>query len=157
MKLNDALIDGSITMDMVGQTFKDMVGNMLREIQAAVFKKTIVEPIAGAISGSVGSFFTSKAAGGRVYMAGGGLKRDRVPAMLEPGEFVMRKEAVKEAGLGTMMRMNAAPQQLSSGGKVTTVTTTNISEQKVSELSIEQLNNLQKSRKFSAKKSELGS
>ena len=51
-------------------------------------------------------------------MAGGGMKRDRVPAMLEPGEFVMRKEAVKQAGVGTMMRMNAAPQQLQSGGKV---------------------------------------
>ena len=154
MKLNDALIDGSITMDMVGQTFKDMVGNMLREIQAAVFRQTIVEPIAGAISGSVGSFFTSKAAGGRVYMAGGGLKRDRVPAMLEPGEFVMRKEAVKEAGLGTMMRMNAAPQQLSSGTKVRQIS--NISEQKVSEMSIEQLNAAANSRMGSlAKKSAI--
>ena len=130
MKLNDALIDGSITMGMVGNTFKDMVGNMLREIQQAVFRKTIVDPIAGAISGSVGGLFgggsvgnaaattISVAQGGRVHMAGGGMKRDRVPAMLEPGEFVMRKEAVKQAGVGTMMRMNAAPQQLQSGGQV---------------------------------------
>ena len=139
MKLNDALIDGSITMGMVANTFKDMVGNMLREIQQAVFRKTIVDPLTNAISGSIpglGSLFGGginpaavvsgnvgapgmvAAAGGRVHMAGGGLKRDRVPAMLEPGEFVMRKEAVKQAGVGTMMRMNAAPQQLQSGGKV---------------------------------------
>ena len=136
MKLNDALIDGSITMGMVGDTFKDMVGNMLRDIQKAVFQKTISDPIAGIISSSVGSIFPTgtpavgtpttmfTAQGGRVHMAQGGMpnaatmKRDRVPAMLEPGEFVMRKEAVKQAGLGTMMRMNAAPQQLQSGGKV---------------------------------------
>ena len=139
MKLNDALIDGSITMGMVANTFKDMVGNMLREIQQAVFRKTIVDPLTNAISGSIpglGSLFGGginpaavvsgnvgapgmvAAAGGRVHMAGGGMKRDRVPAMLEPGEFVMRKEAVKQAGVGTMMRMNAAPQQLQSGGKV---------------------------------------
>ena len=134
MKLNDALIDGSITMGMVANTFKDMVGNMLREIQQAVFRKTIVDPLTDAISGSIpglGSLFggggtpiKTPAAGGRVHMAQGGMpnaatmKRDRVPAMLEPGEFVMRKEAVKQAGLGAMMRMNAAPQQLQSGGQV---------------------------------------
>jgi hypothetical protein len=56
------------------------------------------------------------AGGGRVHMAQGGMpnaatmKRDRVPAMLEPGEFVMRKDAVKQFGVGTMMRMNAAPR-----------------------------------------------
>ena len=133
MKLNDALIDGSITMGMVANTFKDMVGNMLREIQQAVFRKTIVDPLTDAISGSLpglGSLFGGGGtpsptmvpggmnSGGRVHMAGGGMKRDRVPAMLEPGEFVMRKEAVKQAGVGTMMRMNAAPQQLQSGGSV---------------------------------------
>ena len=130
MKLNDALIDGSITMGMVGDTFKDMVGNMLRDIQKAVFQKTITDPIGDIISSSVGSLFPTgtpvktPAAGGRVHMAQGGMpnaatmKRDRVPAMLEPGEFVMRKEAVKQAGIGTMMRMNAAPQQLQSGGQV---------------------------------------
>jgi len=121
MKLNDALIDGSITMGMVANTFKDMVGNMLREIQQAVFRKTIVDPITDIISGSVGSLFggaKTAAAGGAVHMAGGGMKRDRVPAMLEPGEFVMRKEAVKQAGVGTMMRMNAAPRGYQSGGIV---------------------------------------
>ena len=133
MKLNDALIDGSITMGMVGDTFRDMVGNMLREIQKSVFKQSLADPIAGAITKSLPNIFGAVTgvggssvnmvpetmnSGGRVHMAGGGMKRDRVPAMLEPGEFVMRKEAVKQAGLGTMMRMNAAPQQLQSGGQV---------------------------------------
>ena len=132
MKLNDALIDGSITMGMVTNTFKDMVGNMLREIQQAVFRKTIVDPLTDVITGSIGGMFTggltsgptipagptmAVAQGGIVHLAGGGtMKRDRVIAALEPGEFVMRKEAVKEAGLGTMMRLNAAPQQMALGG-----------------------------------------
>lgn len=136
MKLNDALIDGSITMDMVGNTFKDMVGNMLREIQQAVFRKTIVDPLTDIITGSIGGMFgggsvgnaaattIAVAQGGRVHMAQGGMpnaatmKRDRVPAMLEPGEFVMRKDAVKQFGLGTMMKMNAAPRGYQSGGIV---------------------------------------
>jgi len=125
MKLNDALIDGSITMGMVGNTFKDMVGNMLRDIQKAVFQKTITDPIGDIISSSVGSFFPTgtpgkaSAAGGPVHMAGGGMKRDRVPALLEPGEFVMRKDAVKQFGVGAMMRMNAAPRGFASGQLVT--------------------------------------
>lgn len=119
MRLNDALIDGSITMGMVANTFKDMVGNMLREIQQAVFKKTIAEPISNFISGKVGSFFpTTSAAGGLMHLAGGGMLRDRVPAMLEPGEFVMRKDAVKQFGVDAMMRMNAAPRGYQSGGIV---------------------------------------
>jgi hypothetical protein len=136
MKLNDALIDGSITMGMVGDTFKDMVGNMLRDIQKAVFQKTITDPIGDIIAKSVGSIFPvgtpavgtpttiSVAQGGRVHMAQGGMpnaatmKRDRVPAMLEPGEFVMRKDAVKQFGVGAMMRMNAAPRGFAGGGRI---------------------------------------
>jgi len=35
---------------------------------------------------------------------GGG---DRVPALLEPGEFVLRKEVVRELGLGFLERLNS--------------------------------------------------
>ena len=76
MKLNDALIDGSITMGMVANTFKDMVGNMLREIQQAVFRKTIVDPLTDAISGSIpglGSLF------------GGGINPALCPGNETPG------------------------------------------------------------------------
>ena len=44
----------------------------------------------------------SMAAGGQVNAL-----RDRVPAMLEPGEFVMRKPAVKSIGAGNLGKMNA--------------------------------------------------
>jgi len=45
--------------------------------------------------------------------ASGGMQRDRVPAMIEPGEFVLRKRSVKELGLPVV-------QQLNSTGKTPT-------------------------------------
>lgn len=50
------------------------------------------------------------AGGGAIHMAGGGgvnNLRDRVPAMLEPGEFVLRKQAVKKLGMPTLATMNS--------------------------------------------------
>ena len=47
---------------------------------------------------------------GVLNMAAGGqvnALRDRVPAMLEPGEFVMRRPAAKSIGAGNLSRMNA--------------------------------------------------
>ena len=41
-----------------------------------------------------------------IYRATGGLGVDTVPAMLQPGEFVMRRAAVAKAGLGTMYALN---------------------------------------------------
>jgi len=62
--------------------------------------------------------------GVKPYAAGGLVKRfagggnvnyqDRVPALLQPGEFVMKKSAVKAMGAGNMAMMNAT----GSGGNV---------------------------------------
>ena len=63
-----------------------------------------------------GLFGPAAATGGLVGMRGvrnmasGGqvnALRDRVPTMLEPGEFVMRKPAAKSIGTGNLSRMNA--------------------------------------------------
>lgn len=52
--------------------------------------------------------FQGIASGGRVKkFASGGINRDRVPALLEPGEFVMSRKAVNQAGLPAMQQMNA--------------------------------------------------
>ncbi len=52
----------------------------------------------------------NKAAGGMIspiYRAtGGALGVDTVPAMLQPGEFIMRKASVAKAGLSTMFALN---------------------------------------------------
>jgi hypothetical protein len=57
------------------------------------------------------------AAGGLVkrFAGGGNVNyQDRVPALLQPGEFVMKKSAVKAMGAGNMAMMNAT----GSGGNV---------------------------------------
>ena len=103
MDFNQALIEGNLTFKSVGDGFKSMLGGMLKEIQAMVFQKTIAAPIASGIAG-----LFSAAAGGPVHMAAGGaMKRDRVPAMLEPGEFVIRKEAAKKLGMSKLGEMNS--------------------------------------------------
>jgi len=101
MELNTALIEGELTFKSIAKGFRDMLGSMLREIQSAVFRQTIAAPIAE----FVGGLF---AAGGRVHLAGGGsMKRDRVAAMLEPGEYVIRKEAAKKLGMSKLQELNA--------------------------------------------------
>ena len=66
-----------------------------------------------------------KAFGGPVYKADGGTifkprGTDTVPAMLTPGEFVIRKSAVDRIGAGTLAAMNAGggPVYRASGGGV---------------------------------------
>ena len=105
MNLNQQLINGTLTIDSIGRTFDDMLGNMLRSIQQQVFQESIAKPIASGITGFIGGLFNS---GGPVHLAGGGtLKRDRIPAMLEPGEFVIRKEAAKKLGMTKLQELNA--------------------------------------------------
>lgn len=79
--------------------------------------------IFGSVLSGIGSIFTGGAApmasGGIVkHMSqGGGVNglRDSVPALLEPGEFVMRKQAAKSIGTPSLQAMNAGG---SSGGNV---------------------------------------
>jgi hypothetical protein len=65
----------------------------------------------GGISGGV-----LKASGGFVHMAQGGMlgasvmRRDRVPTMLEPGEFVIRRAAARNIGAANLQAMNATGQ-----------------------------------------------
>lgn len=66
----------------------------------------------GSFFGSVGAAFTRKQFGGPIQkFASGGMvpgsgNRDTVPAMLTPGEFVIRKSSVKKLGAGTLAAMN---------------------------------------------------
>jgi hypothetical protein len=55
------------------------------------------------------------ATGGTVPGSG---NTDTVPAMLTPGEFVMKKSAVQKIGLGALHQMNSGTQYLNSGGVV---------------------------------------
>jgi len=112
---------GSSAMDI----FKNLGGSLGGALQG------VMGGLGGLLQGAgsgIGNFLstgfsaiTSMFAGGGVPMATGGLVgvrhmaeggrvnalRDRVPAMLEPGEFVMRKPAVKSIGAGNLGQMNA--------------------------------------------------
>jgi hypothetical protein len=79
--------------------------------------------IVGNVFGGILRFFSSifgfasggsvlqRAAGGVIpQFAAGGMPRDRVPAMLEPGEFVLRRRAVRELGVPVLQQMNATGQ-----------------------------------------------
>lgn len=72
--------------------------------------------VIGSVVSGIGSLFAS---GGTVHhMAqGGGVNslRDRVPAMLEPGEFVLRKQAASAIGTPALQAMNAGG---AAGGNV---------------------------------------
>ena len=63
----------------------------------------------GSLLGMPAPMATGGLVGVRNMAAGGQVNalRDRVPAMLEPGEFVMRKPAVKSIGAGNLGQMNA--------------------------------------------------
>jgi hypothetical protein len=99
---------------------------LIKQIQRIFFTKTIAEPAANALTKFTGDLFGAKtstpdlsdtfgldglatnASGGLIQrLAAGGSPRDRVPALLEPGEFVMSRRAVSQAGLPAMQQMNA--------------------------------------------------
>ena len=90
----------------IQNTFRSLMQAIIKEIQMQM----IVKPLAGAASTFI-SGLVGLAAGGSVrHMADGGqvnALRDRVPAMLEPGEFVIRKNSAKSIGRNRLGQMNA--------------------------------------------------
>ena len=74
----------------------------------------------GLLSGIMG-MFGGGASGGFVpfsayqRLAAGGLARDRVPSLLEPGEFVMKRSAANSIGAPALNQMNATGK---AGGNV---------------------------------------
>lgn len=88
----------------------------------------------GSLLGSIfkaifgGIFGGGMAQGGMVHLAQGGaavsasLSRDRVPAMLEPGEFVLRKQSARKIGLPALQAMNATGSAGGAGNVAVNVT-----------------------------------
>ena len=77
-------------------------------------KPTIIESAGKAVAGFVAGLFGYKlAAGGMVpnYLAAGGspfaVGTDTVPAMLTPGEFVVKRQAVKDFGANNLKAINS--------------------------------------------------
>ena len=130
MQLNDAFIQGTLTIDNLKRGFNDFASALIKDIQRIFFQETIAKPAAeglknifmGGEGGGSGpfSFITDLfkgASGGYVKkFAAGGMARDRVPALLEPGEFVVRRQAAKVAGAGNLSALNSTGQM--GGGNV---------------------------------------
>ena len=111
-QLNDALIEGTLTFKNLKEGFSDFAGALIKDIQRIFFTETIAKPAANflkeAVMGGFGETGTEGGMlGGPVKMATGGMLRDRVPALLEPGEFVIRKPAAKAIGGPALGAMNA--------------------------------------------------
>ena len=101
-----------------------------------------VSNIFGGILKFVGSIFgLGFASGGLVHRAGGGAipqlasgggLRDRVPALLEPGEFVLRRAAANKIGMSNLQQMNATGQ---TGGGAPVINIVNEGTAKTAEAS----------------------
>ena len=68
----------------------------------------------GSVFGTILGGIFGMAQGGMVHMASGGQLRDRVPALLEPGEFVIRKPMAREIGTPALQALNATGQMPTS-------------------------------------------
>ena len=109
----------------LGSSAKDVfssVGSVLNEIGSSIGSGAsgIGDFFSGIFGGGASSDVPTPgpmglASGGIVRMAAGGMMRDRVPALLEPGEFVMKRSAAKGIGGPALNQMNATG---SAGGNV---------------------------------------
>ena len=110
LQLNDALIEGTLTFKNLKDGFSDFASGLIKDIQRIFFTETVAKPAAEFLSNAVMSGFSGTGGGmlgGPVKMASGGMLRDRVPALLEPGEFVIRKPAARAIGGPALGAMNA--------------------------------------------------
>ncbi len=102
--------------DKIGGFFANLFGSdgIISRLFSGLFGQGgILSGLFGGILSLFG-FGTAAAQGGLMHLAQGGaaisstMRRDRIPAMLEPGEFVLRKQAVKSVGVPALQAMNAS-------------------------------------------------
>lgn len=114
-------------------TFQALVKTSLNLASALIKVADAIKPLIPLI-GAFAAFKVAKGLGGFAAGIGAGLRgtkgfnagglvpgsgnRDTVPAMLTPGEFVIRKSSVKSLGVGTLAAMNN--NRYADGGFITT-------------------------------------
>ena len=105
--------------DLFGQVFKSFSSggsSGFGDILGGLFGSSSAGPaVAASAVPAPSPTFMGIASGGLVHMASGGMMRDRVPALLEPGEFVMKRSAARGIGTPALNQMNATG---SAGGNV---------------------------------------
>lgn len=130
--ITDLTTDVADGTKSIKDAFNDMLTEILQGIQRSVTQRMIVDPILNVIGQGLSTILTPTgptagselgplntlsgllghaAIGGLVpqRFASGGYSggRDRIPALLEPGEFVIRKPMVDRIGIDNLNRMNA--------------------------------------------------
>ena len=132
-ELFDAIAKGEFTLKSFREGFNQFLFNLLNDIRKQFLKETLIEPVsdfatgilksAFSIEGSAGKasgkgkefnfdpFVGLEATGGPIRrMAAGGMMRDRVPTLLEPGEFVMKRSSARSIGSSNLNAMNSTGQ-----------------------------------------------
>ena len=95
---------GDQSLDQLGPVFATHLGGLAEEMRAAITAGLTDQ-------GAVDALAAAHSRGGLIYRSLGGSifkprGTDTVPAMLTPGEFVLRKSAVDRIGLNTLTAMN---------------------------------------------------
>jgi hypothetical protein len=111
---------GIVPISTAGVTIAGGITTLAATVAAAASAALIAinaAKVSSTFSSGIGSAITTLVAGGgMIHRAGGGsvpgyasgnMVRDRVPAMLEPGEFVLRKQAASAIGVPALQAMNA--------------------------------------------------
>lgn len=93
--------------------------------------------VLGKVFGSTGGYVTNS---GIEYFASGGFARgnDSIPAMLTPGEFILKTSAVNKIGVGNLLALNNGKAQLGSQTSNVTVNLTVNTSEKLDESFIRQ-------------------
>jgi len=100
-----SIAEGNSVLDSAKSAFQSFLLNIVEGLQEKLTDKFITPVLEDIGAGIFGSIFN--AGGGPIHLAGGGaMKRDRVPAMLEPGEFVIRKPMARAIGGPALSAMN---------------------------------------------------
>lgn len=120
----------TLTLDDVAKKIHKSAAEVLRVSQEyGLGIEAVVNPLLQALGGKV---VGTKAVGGRAFMAEGGVvpgppvRQDVVPAMLMPGEVVIKRASVEHFGLDNMLRINKGewpagwptPRRYADGGVV---------------------------------------
>ena len=99
------IAEGKGVLDSAKDAFGQFMQKIIGSIQEKLTDKFITPVLEDIGAGIFGAIFN--AGGGPIHLAGGGaMKRDRVPAMLEPGEFVIRKPMARAIGGPALSAMN---------------------------------------------------
>ena len=124
--LFDALATGTLTLKNFREGFNQFLFNLLNDIRRQFLRETLTEPLtefgtsilksafgitgqpSGRVPGAKPDMIFNDASGGPVTrMAAGGMMRDRVPTLLEPGDFVMKRSSARSIGTSNLSAMNS--------------------------------------------------